>query len=81
MKRIKVGILGYGNLGKSVESIISNDQRFKLVAIFSRRNVKARFAPVDFSANLSKYKGKIDVIYAFIVRLRVLHVSRQQGIL
>lgn len=63
MKRIKVGILGYGNLGKSVESIISNDQRFKLVAIFSRRNVKARFAPVDFSANLSKYKGKIDVMF------------------
>ncbi len=27
------------------------------------------------------HKGKIDLIYAFIVRLRVLHVSRQQGIL
>ena len=63
MKKIKVGIIGYGNLGKSVEKLISQNSEYKLVAIFSKRNVKAMHAPVEFVSNLEKYKNKIDVMF------------------
>ena len=35
--KIKVAILGYGNLGKGVESAISTSQDMELVAVFTRR--------------------------------------------
>ena len=35
---IKVGILGYGNLGKGVESSIKQNKDMELVAVFTRRN-------------------------------------------
>lgn len=63
MKKIKVGILGYGNLGKSIEEVVHNDNHFKLIAIFSKRNITAKYAKVDFSANIEKYKNKIDIMF------------------
>lgn len=63
MKKIRVGILGYGNLGKSVEKIVHNDKHFKLVAIFSKRNIKGKYATVDFPSNIEKYKNKIDILF------------------
>ncbi len=35
---IKVGILGYGNLGKGIECAIKNNPDMELVAVFTRRN-------------------------------------------
>ena len=35
---IRVGILGYGNLGKGVENSIRQNSDMKLEAIFTRRN-------------------------------------------
>ena len=35
---IRVGILGYGNLGKGVESAIAHNADMELVAVFTRRN-------------------------------------------
>ncbi len=63
MKKIKVGILGYGNLGKNIEEIIHNDKHFKLVVVFSKRNITAKYTKVDFSANIEKYKNKIDIMF------------------
>ena len=38
MDEIKVGIYGYGNLGKGVEIAIHNNPDMQLVGIFTRRN-------------------------------------------
>ena len=37
---IKIGIYGYGNLGKGVEAAIKKNDDFKLVAVFTRRDPK-----------------------------------------
>ncbi len=63
MKKIRVGVLGYGNLGKSIESLLANDERFSLVAVFSKRNIKARFAKAEFAKDMAKYAGKIDIMF------------------
>lgn len=36
--KIKIGILGYGNLGKGVESAINNSPDMELVGVFTRRS-------------------------------------------
>ena len=46
---IRIGILGYGNLGKGVESAIGQNPDLELTAVFTRRNpenVKVRTAGV-----------------------------------
>lgn len=63
MKKIRVGIIGYGNLGKSIEQIVANDDSFKLVAVFSKRLVKSNYTVTDFPSNIGKYKNKIDVMF------------------
>ena len=35
---IRIGILGYGNLGKGVESAIAQNPDMELAAVFTRRN-------------------------------------------
>ena len=35
---IKIGILGYGNLGKGVESAVCQNPDMELAAVFTRRN-------------------------------------------
>ena len=35
---IKIGILGYGNLGKGIECAIKHNPDMELVAVFTRRN-------------------------------------------
>ena len=38
MKKIRIGIVGYGNLGKGVEAALKNTPDMELAGIFSRRN-------------------------------------------
>ena len=38
MNKIRIGILGYGNLGKGVELGIVQNQDMELVGVFSRRD-------------------------------------------
>lgn len=63
---IKVAILGYGNLGKGVESAISTSQDMELVAVFTRRNpetVKTKTGvPVYSIDEAVKMKNLIDVM-------------------
>lgn len=64
---IRVGISGYGNLGKGVEAAVYNNPDMELVAVFTRRSpesVKLRtegvkVVPFD---KIADYKDKIDVI-------------------
>lgn len=66
-KKINVGIVGYGNLGRGVEASLKQNPDMNLVAVFSRRN------PEDLTVNtpnvdtvhisdIEKYKGDIDVM-------------------
>ena len=60
---IKVGIVGYGNLGKALEKVILSKPDLKLVAIFSRRNVVSKFGTiVEPYSEFFCYKNKIDVM-------------------
>jgi diaminopimelate dehydrogenase len=38
MKKIKIGIVGYGNLGKSAELGIRQNKDMELVGVFTRRD-------------------------------------------
>ncbi|WP_334074873.1 diaminopimelate dehydrogenase [Paenibacillus sp. A14] len=61
---IKVGIVGYGNLGRGVEKAIKQNPDIELKAIFSRRQpdeVAAANGVVHIS-EVEKYKGDIDVM-------------------
>lgn len=64
---IKVGIYGYGNLGKGVECAIKQNKDMELVAVFTRRNPKdvsilTSTAKVENVNDVLKYKGIIDVM-------------------
>lgn len=63
MKKIKVGIVGYGNLGSKIAKLIFNDERFCLVAIFSRRDITSAYGSVEEYNNIEKYIGKIDIMF------------------
>lgn len=64
---IKIGILGYGNLGKGVESAICQNPDMELVAVFTRRNpedlkIRMEHVPVLSDSLLPEMKDKIDVL-------------------
>lgn len=64
MDKIKVGILGYGNLGRGVELAVNNADDMELVGIFTRRDGVKTVSGGD-TINVSKileYKDKIDVL-------------------
>lgn len=64
--KIKVAILGYGNLGRGVESAVSKADDMELAALFTRRNpadVTARTDVPVYSVNdILDFKDKIDVL-------------------
>ena len=41
MEKIKVGIVGYGNLGKGVQYALSQSEDMEAVAVFTRRDPKS----------------------------------------
>lgn len=63
---IKIGILGYGNLGKGVEKVIKYNEDMELVAIFTRRNpseIKTiTNVNVISTREIDNWKDKIDVM-------------------
>ena len=67
MGKIRIGIYGYGNLGKGVEIAIHNNDDMELIGIFTRRNpldIKPIFSDSKiFSTSAAEnMKGKIDVM-------------------
>ncbi len=38
---VKIGILGYGNLGRGVEAAIKKNSDMELVAVYTRRDPKS----------------------------------------
>ena len=64
---IKIGILGYGNLGRGVESAICQNPDMELAAVFTRRNpedlkIRMENVPVLSDTALPEMKDKIDVL-------------------
>ncbi|MDY3006236.1 diaminopimelate dehydrogenase [Anaerococcus sp. AGMB00486] len=57
---IRIGIVGYGNLGKSCESLIKRSDDMELFGIFTRRDLKEdKFYLLD---DINDYKDDIDVL-------------------
>lgn len=61
---IKIGIVGYGNLARGVETSLQLQKDMELVAIFSRRSgiTSVSGVPVYGMDDLLTFKGKIDVM-------------------
>lgn len=63
MEKIRIGILGYGNLGRGVELSVNNNPDMELVAVFTRRdNVKVANGLAINVKDILNYKDKIDVL-------------------
>ncbi len=61
---LRLGIVGYGNLGKGVEMAVKQNPDMELVAIFTRRvpaalDSASKVVAID---QMEEYKGKIDVM-------------------
>lgn len=64
---MRIGIYGYGNLGKGIECAIKQNPDMELVCVFTRRapdsvKLMTENVPVVSSDDILKYKDKIDVI-------------------
>jgi diaminopimelate dehydrogenase len=64
---IKIGIYGYGNLGRGVECAISQNKDMELVAVFTRREpsslkIQTQGAVVASANDVLSYVDKIDVM-------------------
>ena len=62
----RIGILGYGNLGRGVEYAVEANADLELVVVFTRRDpasVKVRSGvPVVSADAASEWKDKVDVL-------------------
>ncbi len=64
---MKIGILGYGNLGKGVECAIKNNSDCELAAVFTRRDpssvkILTEGVPVYKVEDIEAHKDEIDVL-------------------
>ena len=64
---IRIGIFGYGNLGRGVESAITQNEDMELVAVFTRRapdtlKLHSAGVPVVSASDVGAWRDKIDVM-------------------
>lgn len=64
---IRIGIYGYGNLGRGIESAIRQNPDMTLAAVFTRRDpstltIATEGVPVVSTADVLSYKDQIDVM-------------------
>ena len=67
MSKIRIGILGYGNLGRGVEAAVGQNPDMELVAVFTRRDpatvsIQSKNVPVYLVDDAPNYKNDIDVL-------------------
>ena len=65
--KTRIGIMGYGNLGKGVEIAVNAADDMELAAVFTRRapgsvSILSENVPVVHSDETDKWTGKIDVL-------------------
>ena len=66
-KKIRIGIAGYGNLGRGVESAIAQNDDMELIVVFTRRTPEEltllnELVPVYAHDSILEFKEKIDVL-------------------
>lgn len=66
-EQIRIGILGYGNLGKGVECAVKQNEDMKLTAVFTRRapeslKILTEGVPVYPAAEAAKHADEVDVL-------------------
>lgn len=66
-EKIRIGIAGYGNLGRGVEHAISQNSDMELVGVFTRRDPSSvqlldPSVPVHALDAVARFKGDIDVL-------------------
>lgn len=64
---IKIGILGYGNIGRGVETAFRDNPDMELAAVFTRRDpsqvkILSENVPVISVSEIEAWKDKIDVL-------------------
>lgn len=67
MNKIKIGIVGYGNIGRGVEQAIKRNEDMELAAVFTRRDpasvkVATEGAKVMHMDDMLSMKGDVDVM-------------------
>ena len=66
MEKIRIAILGYGNLGRGIECAVGQNEDMELVAVFTRRDPSAiktvSGVPVYGVERLTEKKDAIDVL-------------------
>ena len=67
MSKIRIGIVGYGNIGRGVEQAIKRNEDMELAAVFTRRNpasvkVATEGAKVVHMDDMLSMKGDVDVM-------------------
>lgn len=64
MSKIRIGIIGYGNLGRGVEVGLKNHPDMELIGVFSRRDPKQLDidSPAYLLNDILDFKDKIDVL-------------------
>ncbi|MBO5415857.1 MAG: diaminopimelate dehydrogenase [Clostridia bacterium] len=65
--KIRIGIYGYGNLGRGIENAIRQNPDMELVAVFTRREpsslkIGSEGVAVRHASEVDEYIGKIDVM-------------------
>ena len=66
-EQIRIGILGYGNLGKGVECAVKQNKDMKLAAVFTRRapeslKILTEGVPVYAAADAAAHADEVDVL-------------------
>ena len=66
-EQIRIGILGYGNLGKGVECAVKQNDDMKLAAVFTRRapeslKILTEGVPVYAAADAAAHADEVDVL-------------------
>ena len=62
---MRIGIVGYGNLGRSLEMLAEREEKIEVVGVFTRRDpvdVKTSSTEVFPFSTLEDYRDKIDVL-------------------
>lgn len=64
MEKIRIGIVGYGNLGRGIETALTNSSDLELFAIFTRRDPAtiATENRVESFQDIFDYKNDLDVL-------------------
>ena len=64
---IRIGIMGYGNLGRGIECAVKQNSDMELAAVFTRRDpgsvkILTEGVPVYPAADAAKMADKVDVL-------------------